>query len=592
MCFGLFRRGFGRPPTMPGAVGNASQLAITTQPSSTVQNGVNFPVTPVIQLQDAQGNNVALAGVEILISTVVGSATATQSFPTTLGPNGGALTDATGQATYTSLKMTGITGARRIEFASVNDTYTRVLSNQVTIVAGLAYAPQSTVTVNNGAIATVGTLVPMAVQVRDVSGNALTVGGDTVLITVSGPNNVGPAPATDLGNGSYTFSYTPMVSGTDTIQVTVNGTDVGNSPTALVVNPIIPSADSPRLRIGLFNYPNTDFVNGPGGTVGTYRYGASVFLVTPQTISAVIDDADANDVVVYANFAGTRPQWCDPVPNSTLLTYNPTTYQSRINLYSPAAIGMTLYSKIVDALNRRRLIAYVVDEPFHNQFNGSISKTQVNDMCRMHKDMFGRQATITTVRAAVARGVPSDNVPTLYPPPSGGYPDLDRCWIQGEGPLHQPTNGRTLLAFYQNQVTVAASINLKVILGHNFCDGGSATCWPYQNDSGSGRIVGTFVQGGILSPGQQVSCASGTQGNNRWFTPPSELLTVINTILGDPVLRTCSPALMLWSHSPRNASTDAVFTPLEVRPDIAAGLVNLIVAGNGRTSWDDWGTPK
>jgi hypothetical protein len=43
-------------------VGPAAKLAIVIQPSSSGQSGVPLDIHPVIQLQDAFGNNVAQSG--------------------------------------------------------------------------------------------------------------------------------------------------------------------------------------------------------------------------------------------------------------------------------------------------------------------------------------------------------------------------------------------------------------------------------------------------------------------------------------------------------------------------------------------------
>lgn len=603
MCFGLFRRGRGRPPTMPGAVGNASQLAITTQPSASAQNNVNFAVTPVIQLQDAQGVNVPLAGVEIIVSAITGSA-ATATYTATLpGPNGGSLTDSTGKATYSAFKLTGVTGARRIEFAAVGDAYTHVLSNTVSIVAGAASAPQTTLAAGDG---TVGVLEVVTIQVRDLSGNALTTGGATVVVTISGANSVGPSPATDLANGSYQFSYTPATDGSDTITVTMNGVAIGNSGAVITINPAAPVVSSARLRLGLFNLAVTDIGKGPNNSIVPPLYGATVAVVSPSTISAIIDAADAADVLVFANFAGARTSWTDAAVSGdpcfgtpNIRIYRPSgdpraKYQARIQAYSEAAVGTALYNKIVDALARRRLVAYVVDEPFHNQFCGTVSKTQVNEMAQWHKDVFGRSNTITCVRVCAAR---TDGVLAMSPAPVGGYPDVDYLWLQYEGTLHQPrypgTSAQSALDFYLGQLPVVDTLDMGVIFGGNLLDGGSATCWAYQNTSTSGRIVGTFVQpGSPFTPGQSVSCGTAVGTQTRWFSLPSEVLALQAAILGNATLRGKSPCLMLWSHSPRNVEADDIFVPLEARADIVTMLRTLITQGDARTTWDGWRTPK
>src|SRR5206468_11666494 len=45
--------------------GPAAKLALTTQPSGSVQNATAFPQQPVVQLQDAAGNNVSQVNVAV-----------------------------------------------------------------------------------------------------------------------------------------------------------------------------------------------------------------------------------------------------------------------------------------------------------------------------------------------------------------------------------------------------------------------------------------------------------------------------------------------------------------------------------------------
>jgi hypothetical protein len=52
--------------------GVASKLAVTTQPSTSAQSGVVFGQQPVIQLQDASGNDVSEAGVEVTVEIASG----------------------------------------------------------------------------------------------------------------------------------------------------------------------------------------------------------------------------------------------------------------------------------------------------------------------------------------------------------------------------------------------------------------------------------------------------------------------------------------------------------------------------------------
>ncbi len=74
--------------------------------------------------------------------------------------------------------------------------------------------------------ATAGTSVTITVTAYDQYQNALILGEDTVVIEVTESNPATPT-VNYIGNGTYTASYTPTVSGPDEITGTINGADIG-----------------------------------------------------------------------------------------------------------------------------------------------------------------------------------------------------------------------------------------------------------------------------------------------------------------------------------------------------------------------------
>ena len=172
---------------------SASQLAITTQPSSTAQNDVAFPVQPVIQLKDASGNNVLTAGVTI-------QAAITAPGTGVLGGTASAVTNASGVATFSGLKITGATGARTLTFTS--GSLASATSAAVNVQAGaatqLVITTQPPSSANSGQVFGSATVV----QLQDVSGNNVPQGG--VLVTAA----VSPSAGVTLGGGSTTTSGT------------------------------------------------------------------------------------------------------------------------------------------------------------------------------------------------------------------------------------------------------------------------------------------------------------------------------------------------------------------------------------------------
>src|SRR5256886_3717060 len=79
--------------------GNATRLAIVTQPSASAQSGVPLLQQPVIQLQDGSGNPVGQANVAVGVKI--------QSGGGTLGGTTSATTGANGQAAVSTLSVAG-----------------------------------------------------------------------------------------------------------------------------------------------------------------------------------------------------------------------------------------------------------------------------------------------------------------------------------------------------------------------------------------------------------------------------------------------------------------------------------------------------
>src|SRR5207247_2590516 len=204
--------------------GPAAKLALTTQPSGSAQNAIAFAQQPVVQLQDAAGNNVSQVNVAVTPAIASGGGT--------LAPVTAVLTSASGAAAFSGLTITGTVGPRTLSFTS--GTLTGITSNPVTVTAGTA--TQIAVNGGNNQAAPAGTAVtiPPSVLVRDVSGNL--VSGAAVTFAAPGTTNgvlTGPSQSTNTSGvatvGSWTLSTTPKP---DT--VTATSTGLAGSPVTFV----------------------------------------------------------------------------------------------------------------------------------------------------------------------------------------------------------------------------------------------------------------------------------------------------------------------------------------------------------------------
>jgi hypothetical protein len=229
--------------------GDPDRLAITTQPSPTVQSGVAFPQQPVVQLRDSGGNLVSQAGVDVTASIGSGAGT--------LGGTLTVATDGSGVATFTNLVITGTVGDRTLDFVATGLTGTT--SNTVTVTAG--DADQLSITTQPSASVQSGIAFPQqpVVQVQDASGNDVTQAGVDVNVAIaSGAGTLGGTlTATTNTSGVATFTNLVITGdpGDRTLEFTATGLSSVTSSTVAVTSgllpdPIpIPESDSPSLGV-------------------------------------------------------------------------------------------------------------------------------------------------------------------------------------------------------------------------------------------------------------------------------------------------------------------------------------------------------
>ena len=105
--------------------GAATQLAITSEPSSSGQSGTALTTQPVLQLRDGGGNDVSQAGV-IVTATINANPGGTPSLTSAT-----ATTLADGSATFGGLAITGLSGDYTLDF--VAPSLTTATSGTITL---------------------------------------------------------------------------------------------------------------------------------------------------------------------------------------------------------------------------------------------------------------------------------------------------------------------------------------------------------------------------------------------------------------------------------------------------------------------------
>jgi hypothetical protein len=194
--------------TSTATVGPAAKLAIITQPgTTTATSGIALVPQPEIEVQDALGNPILLAGRTV-------SATITSSPEDPFGDGSATLngandqTNASGRTTYTGLRITGPAGPYVLTFSS--GALTPVSSATITLGAGSAsrivILTQPSSTAASGAVFAQQPVV----QVQDGAGNPIPTPGLVIAASIQdGQPALGPSAivnATTDATGTATFA--------------------------------------------------------------------------------------------------------------------------------------------------------------------------------------------------------------------------------------------------------------------------------------------------------------------------------------------------------------------------------------------------
>ena len=214
-------------PVRFGATGIAPpspQLTLITQPSVTASAGVVLDRQPVLQLLDAVGAPLLRADVAVTAQIAGGGGS--------LGGSTTASSNAEGRVTFADLSIRGRPGRRTLLFAAVD--FTPVTSDDIEVSAGVPAPGQSTASVPNG---TAGASTRISVRLADEFGSPVEGAAGSISIAVQGANPAASLTVTDEGDGDYSAAYVPTHTGTDQVDIRVDGTRLGGSPFSSTVAP-------------------------------------------------------------------------------------------------------------------------------------------------------------------------------------------------------------------------------------------------------------------------------------------------------------------------------------------------------------------
>ncbi len=280
--------------------GTATQLVITTQPSAGDVSGAALPVQPVVKVEDSGGN--------VVTSVNSGAATASVFTGTPTITSGSSANFASGVATFSTLTLTGATGAAAtLKFAG--DSLTSAATNAITMSTAankLAISTVPSVTALSGVALTIQPVV----IIEDGSNNRDYADGSTVTASVTGAGGTVTSATAIAVNGLATFSGLAInaLSGSYTLTFT-DGSLTSAQSASITVSPgpaaklIITTEPSASVAAGaaLSQQPVIK-VEDSGGNLVTSN--ASTVTATLTSGSGTITNPNATAVGGIATFSG------------------------------------------------------------------------------------------------------------------------------------------------------------------------------------------------------------------------------------------------------------------------------------------------
>ncbi|HEX8212012.1 MAG TPA: invasin domain 3-containing protein [Longimicrobium sp.] len=552
--------------------GAAAKLVLVTQPSDSVQSGAAFPRQPVVQLQDANGNPVAQAGVSVTAAIASGGGT--------LGGTATINTNASGTATFTDLSITGTVGDRTLSFSATG--LTGATSNTVSVAAGAASQLIFSVQPSNTAA---GAAITPAVQVTvtDASGNLVTGYADSVTVaigtnpssgTLSGTKRVvavnGVATFSDLsidksGTGYTLGASSGSLTGTSAaFNVTAgaashNTSTITANPTSIVADGASTSTITVQLKDA-----NGNNLTASGGTV--------LIETSSGTMSATTDNNDgtytatltsgtvvANTVQITAKLDSFN------LANTTTVAFTPGAPASYVVLRSEinpvAGATVTITAQLVDANGNAVPVAnrtVTWSSTNGGSFATPTSQTMSTGEATVVFTTSTTAGTVHTVTATDGDGVTGTSGPITTQ--VGAAAKL--------GFVQQPTN-----TVAGASITPAVTVAIQDANGNTVTTATDGVTIAIGNNPGSGTLGGTVTVGAVDGIATFPNLSINKAGTGYTLAASATGLTGATSGAFD--ITPGAPAALAFTVQPSNVVASAPITPA-VQVSIVDANGNLV----------------
>ena len=267
--------------TITVSTGAATQLVITTQPSSTDASGAALGTQPVVKVEDSGGN----------VVTSVSSGTASASIASgsggSIAAGGTSGTFSNGVATFSGLALNGVNGtAYTLTFTG--DSFTSAASTSITVSTGAATQLVFTTSPGNSTNGVAFSAQPV-VQVEDSGGNVVSGSSASIMLTPSSGALTCTTNPLSASCGVATFAGCSLA-GTAGSGYSLSATSSG----------LIPATSSPTFSLATGAASQLVFTSAPSSQAAAPVAGTSAFVVQ-------VEDSGGNVVVNTGSSATVTP---------------------------------------------------------------------------------------------------------------------------------------------------------------------------------------------------------------------------------------------------------------------------------------------
>jgi hypothetical protein len=317
---------------------------------------------------------------------------------------------------------------------------------------------------------------------------------------------------------------------------------------------------------------------GPGDDTNGQQWGVLLYPPSPSTISSDIDAADAKNVLLVLLMPANKGAYSDASGKFSLSMYE-NSLDRWVTGKANSKVDQATADKIADAMARRRIVCYIIDEP---NLNGFATPAQVEQMAEAHKARWDCLTFVRTTPSLLASSWSG------YPRTTT-YPKVDYAWSQ-----YNPNTAGTTpddVWAQERQAITSAGFNMGLAVSLNLWAGGipqniagQQACWDYaKNGTSSGYVLGDREG---TSQATTVNCGTLGSSTPSVIASPNWIKYFAQRAAADGGF----PFMLMWEAADASSSSTD-FSSYYYRSDFVSAFDNAIQTGQGAQA-AAWRTPK